>query len=243
MPQGFDYTQPALDSLLVSEPVRKNFQALSTGNEGTTPPASPQVGFTWIDTSNPNNVKLKQYMDKPGFGLTWITLLEHIESNPTLGSATIAPEYHLTFYEGNNPPLMVNIDDFEFEDAAGFEPGVVEDLIFHLEPAVRYQTGMEFSLRFCMSTANAGVVKLQLDYRVKNLGDPVDGGTNYSTTMLLDPVNTANTIEEQDGLVIPAGRITDNTQAIHCRLTRLGTDIQDTHTGIFCLFGLEPKTI
>ena len=152
-------------------------------------------------------------------------------------------ESQIPFYEGDVPPPMVDIDSFHFEDAAAFSPSVDQDIIFRLDPAVRYGAGVKPVLRFCMSTAHAGTVKLRFDYRVKMLGDPVDGGTDYTQTVVVDPSNLAEQIELCDALAVPAGIFTANTAVVHCRLSRLGASggVQDSHTGIFCLLSIEPK--
>jgi len=241
MAQGFDYTEPVNGSPLQSSPVRTNFQALATQHRGNSAPSNPEEGYQWLDDSDANNWKLKKYVNTPGVGLQWVTLMVHVESIPIVGTTDTAAEYHLEFYEGDNPPAMVNVDDYNFEDAAAFDPSTDQDVIFRLEPEARYDLGAKLRMRYCMSTSDAGVLKLQLDYRVKAQGDPVSGGTNYSQTFVIDPVNTADTVAYNEEINIPSGRIDETTQVVHCRLTRLGSDAQDTHTGIFCLFGIEPK--
>ena len=240
MPQGFDYTKPAIGDSVASTPVRTNLQALATANKGPAAPTSPEYGYIWLDDTVATNWLLKEYVNHPTLGATWVVIAEHVERFPL--SDTLS-ELQLPFYEGSSPPPMVDIDDYNFEDAAGFAHLVNQDIIFRLEPELRYTAGIRLRFRYCMSTANAGLVKLRLDYRIKKDSDVISGGTNYTTTYVLDPVNVANQIAYDQGLIIPAGNITANAEAIHCRLTRLGGDVGDTHPGIFCLFGIEPRVL
>lgn len=73
MAQGFDPTIPATNDALVSAPVRTNFAAIWSTNEGAAAPANPVLGTMWVDTSVAN-VKLKMYD-----GVSFITLIEHLE--------------------------------------------------------------------------------------------------------------------------------------------------------------------
>lgn len=148
------------------------------------------------------------------------------------------------FYEGDNSPPFIDIDDYHFEDAAGFDPDLDQDIIFRPAPQVGYVSrGMKLLLQFCMSTGHTGNVVLKLDYRIKDLGDPIGAGAEFSQTFTINPLNVADTIEVNEQVQIPAGRVTATTETIHCRLTRLGTDPGDTHTGIFCLVDTVPKVI
>ncbi len=76
MVQGFDPNVPVPGSAQ-SAPIKTNFNALFTTNSGPNPPASPNIGTLWIDTSDANNIKLKWFD-----GTVFRTLLEKLESTP-----------------------------------------------------------------------------------------------------------------------------------------------------------------
>lgn len=145
----------------------------------------------------------------------------------------------LLWFEGSNPPDFVNLDTYNFDDGSAFPPGVDQDVIFRIVPPRKYQTqGLRLLFRYCMSTANAGNVRLQLDYRIKKTGDAATGGTDYQDFVTVDPVDVSQELDLFLGFTIASGRVTSDTELIYCRLTRLGTDILDTHTGDFCLVGI-----
>jgi len=147
---------------------------------------------------------------------------------------------NIDFFEGNVPPDFANIDDYNFVDGAAFDPDINQDVIFRIDPKRDYQeSGLKFVFRYGMSTAETGTVRLKLDYRVKNLGEDMTGGTDYQQLLTLDPSDLALKVETFDSFTIPASRITANTELVHCRFTRLATDLLDTHTGIFVLFGIR----
>ena len=145
----------------------------------------------------------------------------------------------ILYFEGDFPPDFVNIDDYNFSDGAAFSPGVDEDIIFRVTPVREYQKGgVRLLLRYCMSTSDTGTLRFRFDYRVKEIGDPATGGTNYQQFVTFDPVETAEVLGVFSDLIIPATRITGNTELVYCRLSRLGADVADTHTGDFCLVGM-----
>lgn len=148
-------------------------------------------------------------------------------------------EDSLLYFEGDVPPDMGNIDDYNFEDSAAFAPGVNQDIIFRIVPVRSYQeAGVRLLLRYSMSTADTGTLRFRFDYRIKEDGDPATGGLNYQQFETFDPVDTAETLGVFLDLNIPSGRVTPTTELIYCRITRLGTDVADTHTGYFVLSGL-----
>lgn len=51
MVQGYDKTEPVHGGELDSDPIRENFNALATHHSGPTAPASPDPGYTWLDTT------------------------------------------------------------------------------------------------------------------------------------------------------------------------------------------------
>lgn len=63
MAQGFDKTQPVEGSDIQSAPVRINFNALVTDHAGAIPPANPDPGWTWLDTSLSNQPTIRVYWD------------------------------------------------------------------------------------------------------------------------------------------------------------------------------------
>lgn len=238
---AFNYNEPVTNSELLSLKVRENFQALSTCHRGPAPPPNPQLGFAWIDTSVAANWRLKWYVEYLGVP-QWITLISHIESIPVLGDGT--ETFTIPFYEGSTPPPMINLDDYDFEDAAGFDRDSDQDVIFRLPHPRVYLHGVKFRLRYCMSTAPDGDVRLRLDYRIKEEGGPVGTGVEYDQTWTVTPSGlSANEILISEDVQIPDGRLSDSVEVVHCRLTRVGTDIQDTHTGQFCLLSIQPHLL
>ena len=235
---AFNYNEPATNSELLSLHVRNNFQALSTNHRGPSPPPSPQLGFAWIDNSDPDNWRLKWYVEKAGVP-QWIIVVSHVESIPVLGDGTDA--YAIPFYEGDNPPPMVNLDDYDFEDAAGFAHDQDQDVIFRLPQPQLFQHGVKFRLRYCTTTAGPGDLRLKLDYRIKEHGGDISTGVEYDQTWTYTSVGlSANELLTTDVVQIPDGRISDSVEIVHCRLTRIGTDPLDTHTGQFCLVSIQP---
>lgn len=78
----FDKTKPEYKSELVSEEMRDNFNALATDHAGVTAPVDPEPGYTWLDTSNGSNVKIKRFN-----GTVWVVEFEHVESDPVAAGA------------------------------------------------------------------------------------------------------------------------------------------------------------
>jgi len=234
---AYNWNVPAYGAPIVSQEIRDALQAISTFHKGPTEPSSKQGGFTWIDDSNASNWILKIYN-----GTAWTTVMEHVESSPVFGRLdSPSQDSDVDFYEGAVPPPAVNIDNYDFEDAAGFNPSVNEDIILIIVPHDRYSNGLKLRLRYCMSTAQVAQVKLRLNYRVKSLGDNISLGTDYVTEQVITVTPNADIIAFNEEVQIPAGRIDGTKEAVHCRLTRVGSDVADTHGGIFCVFGLLPK--
>ena len=73
----FDPTKPAAGTEGVAAEMRANFNALAIHHRGPEEPPNKSAGFTWLDTSDPDNVKLRQYN-----GDEWVVLFEHVESTP-----------------------------------------------------------------------------------------------------------------------------------------------------------------
>lgn len=240
MTQGFDFTRPSYHENLESSPVRLNFQSLSTFHKGPTLPASPQLGFAWLDDSNPNNWKLKWYVD-PGAGPTWKVVLSHLESTPVMGEAEEVVDA-ITFLEGINPPALIDVDAYSFEDAAGFDPDQDQDIIFRIPAVSAIQRGINLSIRYFVNTVPVtGLVRLKLDYTVVANGDDPAGGTSYSSTMSLSLPPGINIIDLAQIFTIPSAQIPSSTSWINCRLSRLGTHISDTYNGTLCLMSIHPR--
>jgi len=237
---AYDYTIPQAATPVAAQEIREALQAISTHHQGPLAPPDPEAGFTWLDTSDPTNHKMKIFVNGPGF----IIIAEHMENNPIFSEIEKDDlDNSLAIFEGDNPPPMINLDDFDFEDAAGFEFNQDQDIIFKIQPRGKYTHGIKLRMKYCMSTAEPNQLKFRLDYRVKIAGDPTTGGTDYSTTHLVTPVNLANTMAFNEELIIPATVIDNSVQIVHCRLTREGLDPIDTHDGTFCLIDLYPKVM
>lgn len=71
--QGFDQNKPATNDPVRSEPVRTNFQAIASCHAGANPPSSPQTGWLWLDTSDPTNYRLRQYVSG-----AWLVILNNL---------------------------------------------------------------------------------------------------------------------------------------------------------------------
>lgn len=67
MVQGFVFGQPATRTVLASQIVRDNFDALGTTHEGPTPPLNPQKGMFWLDTAGEPTVFLLKFFDGTSF--------------------------------------------------------------------------------------------------------------------------------------------------------------------------------
>jgi len=184
-------------------------------------------------------------------------LTKHDQASWTPGDRMVDPDGHVIvtsasttgmintvpFYEGSNAPPMINIDDYDFEDAAEFQNGTVQDVIFRVDVTNLAQSGIRFVMRYFMTTAHTGTLRLRLDYRIKDTGDAVSGGSNYMTLLTFDPVNTANEVAWFNDVTVPAGRVVAATQLIHCRFSRIGNDVADTHDGSFCLLNIQPVVL
>lgn len=234
---AFDYTQPVTNSELLSQFVRLNFQSLSTFHRGPAAPPSPQLGYAWLDTADADNWKLKWYVEEDGTP-KWVLFISHLESVPVIGSGDVTA---IPFYEGANPPPMINLDDYDFEDAAGFSSSADQDIIFRVPNPISYKHGVKFRMRYCMSAAGPGNVRLKLDYRIKELGGDVGTGVEYDQTWTITPTGLpADELFVTDEVQIPDGKFPELVEIVHCRLTRIGTDLLDTHTGQFCLATIQP---
>jgi hypothetical protein len=157
----------------------------------------------------------------------------------TLSIASGEMEVSLDYYEGANPPAMINLDNYNFDDAAGFNHGSNEDIIFRINPAKWLDDGFKLSMRYCMNTADLGNVRFKLNARIKVSGDPIGAGTDYEDYYTLNPMDLADTLGTTGILIVPAARIPDNAEMIEYRLTRMGSDPLDTHLGMFCLADIK----
>lgn len=84
MTTPFRPTAPEYLSSLKSEPVRTNFQVLARHHAGPTAPPNPEVGWTWLDTSNPVNLRFRMFLSG-----TWVVILNNLLGGfPSTGGAT-----------------------------------------------------------------------------------------------------------------------------------------------------------
>ena len=82
MVQGFDTNVPQVGSDLLSPEIRTDLLALVTHHSGPTEPTGATQGFTWLDTSVPSNLKLKQHN-----GTAFVVLFQFINSSPLAAGA------------------------------------------------------------------------------------------------------------------------------------------------------------
>jgi hypothetical protein len=142
----------------------------------------------------------------------------------------------IDFFEGVNSPDAVIADQFNAEDAAAFDAADDEDVIFKIEARQHSMVGgLRFNLVYGMETSEAADIKLRLEYLPRSAGVQVDSGTPTVIEHVVTPNATANQQDVITDFEIPAGDIADTDNEIECRLTRLGTDPADTHTGYFGL--------
>lgn len=155
-------------------------------------------------------------------------------------SAASAGEEALDYYEGNNPPDIGLYDVYGFQDAAAFYGGVDQDVILKIDNKFsQYDTGAQLILLYAMSSAEVSKsVRLKLDYVVHASGEDFDAGIPYAQTITLPVPSTAKTLSVTQLLAIPNGHITSSTVEVECRLSRLGSDPLDTHSGDFGLKGV-----
>jgi hypothetical protein len=147
----------------------------------------------------------------------------------------------IVFFEGNNPPDFVSMDEYGFDDGAAFESGVDQDIVFRIPIRISYQSGLRITLRYCTTTTDTDNVKLLMTYRVKNVGQNIASGTDYQSTKELTPSGNANTIANYSEFTISSGVISSNADFVYCRLQRKGTE--DSNDGIFCLFSVTADKI
>jgi len=79
---ALDLTQPANKGKVESEPMRENFLALAIHHKGELSPENAELGFIWVDDTDPNNWVVKLYAKKGNQDATWVTLFQHAESIP-----------------------------------------------------------------------------------------------------------------------------------------------------------------
>jgi hypothetical protein len=229
MSQGFDPNVPGYRSPLDSSEIRTQLTALNTAHSGPTAPASPQEGQSWLDTSNQ---AFKRYLSGG-----WRTIFTYDAlGNITVVGADVQIGHSIDFYPGTVSPLVVQIDKFDIEESAAFEPGVDQDIVFNLKPPFDdYEDGVQLWLIYAMSTSESADVVLTLDYTVHDSGEAYDGGTDYTNTQTVTPLNVMDNLGVLTALTIPSGVITGDTVEIEARLTRDGDNAADTHGGEFGL--------
>jgi len=155
----------------------------------------------------------------------------------TGGGTGISLNRDLDYYDGNNSPYRADADNYDFQDAASFIHGDDMDVIFKLASQLGNidANGATMVLIYFMSTAESSKnVVLRLDYTVHDKGEAYNGGTVYGSTYITATPNDSN-LTALTTISIPAGNVTANTVEVECRLSRLGTNGSDTHTGDFIL--------
>lgn len=70
MTQGFNPAKPAFQTPITSLELRTQFNSLATHHEGASAPLNVQLGWTWLDTSNPVDRILKMFN-----GTSWIPII------------------------------------------------------------------------------------------------------------------------------------------------------------------------
>lgn len=73
MSQRFDKTKPLYGSGVLSPEMVLNFNAAMSWNWGPNPPADPDDGWPWVNSSDPTNVKLEIY-----FAGSWHVILNNL---------------------------------------------------------------------------------------------------------------------------------------------------------------------
>jgi len=153
------------------------------------------------------------------------------------GGAGFVLNRDLDYFEGDNPPFMADADVYHFYDSADFVASEDHDVIFKLASQLANMdaNGATIFLVYFMSTAESSKnIVLKFDYVVHDKNEAYNGGSVYSSQYTISTPNTAN-LTTVNTVAIPAARITSNTVEIECRLTRLGTNVSDTHTGDFII--------
>lgn len=125
MVQGLDISKPGFLEPLLSLPIRVNFDAIASWNEGPAAPSNPKSGWVWLDTSDPANIKLNLFI----LG-AWVTILQNLTAGPPSQGATekvvhteAAPgattwlithnlgteDIGITFWDGSNETITPNV--------------------------------------------------------------------------------------------------------------------------------------
>lgn len=77
MSQNLNVNKPATRDPLQSLPVRTNFRAIASTNYGPQAPADAELGWLWIDASDPTNIKLKAFINN-----IFVTILNNLAGGP-----------------------------------------------------------------------------------------------------------------------------------------------------------------
>jgi len=142
-------------------------------------------------------------------------------------------QFDIDFYTGDNAPYIADIDAFGFQDAAGFPVGEDRDVVFKVGANVPYwKQGATLDVVIAPSVTDVGKkVKWKLDYLVHVGGEVYSGGTSYSSTFDMTVSASQNQLQKTQAFTIPNGHIPLTAVEVEFRLTRLGTDINDTFSG------------
>lgn len=228
MTQGFNPALPQYNGPLSSQGMRAQLLALDSCHEGPLPPQFPRQGKWWLDTGEVTEYLLKMY-----FVDTWYEVARYNVDLQELYVGRGINQFSVDFWEGNNPPFIASVDAYNFDDAAGFPEGQDCDVIFKLDAnfkALRH--GALLTFVYTMSKDEwAKAVNLRLDYRVHAIGERFDAGTPYDASAQAQVIHLDGILALMQPFQIPDGHINENTVEVECRLTRLGSSAEDTHTG------------
>lgn len=231
MSQDFKPTLPQFRGPLSSQDMRTQLLALYSSHEGPDEPQFKTTGTWWLDTNltnHPNEFLLKMY-----FNGHWHEIARYDTLNDYVILSGGAGNFAIDFWEGVNPPFIANIDAYGFDDSAGFPEGEDHDVIFKMDANFRaLKRGALLTLVYTMSTSEWGKsLTLRLDYRVHAYGERYDAGTPYDMTVTVPVIHLDGVLAITQPFQIPNGHLNDETVEVECRLTRMGTQVSDTHTG------------
>ena len=156
-----------------SAAVRENFEQLAVHHRGSTAPPDPYLGFIWLDSSDPNNWKLKAYTQLATSLPTWVVLAKHLESVPLPGT--------VCYYENRVPGLTDDV-------SAGFAVG---DLWIDLDTRVLWYCTYNAVGAAVWQGLNKDSLRLQVIYVGKHGDDSFDGTTPDDAKLTIGAAITA----------------------------------------------------
>ena len=126
--------------------------------------------------------------------------------------------------------------------AAGFSASSTNIVYFDF-PALNFKDLNEdrkIRITYAMETSVAGNVVLKADFNVFEKDAVVSIASPTETDQNTVTVNvTADTQDYDESLTLSAANLTNATDFVRVKLSRLGADGSDSHTGIFYLFDIE----